>query len=225
MDQYYSDKLSARRLKKCYDIAPPRTKQYLEAEVQHALSYVSESDSIIELGCGYGRFLKRFVGTCKQVTGIDTSLESLLMARQIIGSKENVHLLQMNASTLAFPDNQFDVVLCVQNGISAFKLAPSDLMSESIRVARPGGICLFSSYSDKFWDARLEWFALQSEEGLLGEIDWEQTKNGVIVCNDGFRATTFRHDEFSSLANNLGVKSRIVEVDESSMFCEILVEK
>jgi 2-polyprenyl-6-hydroxyphenyl methylase/3-demethylubiquinone-9 3-methyltransferase len=225
MDQYYSDKLSAQRLKKCYDIAPPRTKQYLEAEINHALSYVSQKDSVIELGCGYGRFLRRFIGLCRQITGIDTSQESLLMARELLGLRRNVHLLQMNASNLAFPDNRFDVVLCVQNGISAFKIDPSELMSESIRVTRSGGRCLFSSYSKKFWDARLEWFIQQAEEGLLGEIDWDQTEDGVIVCKDGFRATTFGPDEFTNLTNSLGIDSRIIEVDDSSIFCEILVEK
>lgn len=225
MDQYYSDKLSAQKLKKCYDIATPRIKQYLEAEIQYALSQIGQRDSVIELGCGYGRFMKHFIGRCKQITGIDTSFESLLMARQLLGFKTNLHLIQMNAITLSFPDDQFDVVLCVQNGISAFKLDPEALMSESIRVVRPGGKCLFSSYSDKFWDARLEWFTLQSEDGLLGEIDWELTKNGVIVCKDGFRATTFGADEFSNLANNLGIDAHIVEVDDSSIFCVISVEK
>ncbi|MHA1906891.1 MAG: class I SAM-dependent methyltransferase [Candidatus Thorarchaeota archaeon] len=221
-NQYYSKYLSAERLKRCYDIAPPRTRQYLEAEIQHAVNFISPNDKVIELGCGYGRLLPRILEVCEFVTGIDTSFDNLRMAKRTLCS--DVHLLQMNASTLGFKDNQFDTLLCLQNGISAFKLDPIELIRESIRVTRPGGVCLFSSYSDNFWEARLEWFEIQSSEGLLGEIDWSKTKDGIIVCKDGFHATTFRISDFSDLVNKLRVKAQISEIDESSIFCEIHIE-
>lgn len=82
---------------------------------------------------------------------------------------------------------------------------------------------LFSSYSNKFWKDRLEWFSLQSEEGLLGEIDPDATGSGVIVCKDGFRATSVGPDEFISVTSELGIKPEIEEVDNSSIFCEISV--
>ncbi len=37
---YYSQRLSARRLKRVYDIAPLRVQQYLEAEIGHVLKHV-----------------------------------------------------------------------------------------------------------------------------------------------------------------------------------------
>ncbi|MEW5925824.1 MAG: class I SAM-dependent methyltransferase, partial [Candidatus Zixiibacteriota bacterium] len=58
MDQYYSEKLSASRLKQCYEIASPRVKQYLKAEICHVLERVRSSDTILETGCGYGRVIK-----------------------------------------------------------------------------------------------------------------------------------------------------------------------
>ncbi|MCU0646032.1 MAG: class I SAM-dependent methyltransferase, partial [bacterium] len=83
------------------------------------------------------------------------------------------------------------------------------------------GIVLFSSYSEKFWEDRLNWFRLQAEHGLVGEIDEEQTGNGVIVCKDGFRATQFGASDFLNLTSDLGVETIIKEVDRSSVFCEI----
>ncbi len=83
---------------------------------------------------------------------------------------------------------------------------------------------LFSSYSDRFWKARLEWFELQAEHGLIGEIDWELTRDGLIVCKDGFEAATVGPAEFRILASCLaGVQPVIEEVDDSSIFCEIRV--
>ena len=125
----------------------------------------------------------------------------------------------------AFKDGVFDIAVCIQNGISSFNLDPKVLLLEAIRVTRSGGTCLFSSYSDRFWEDRLEWFRLQSEHGLLGEIDWNQTADGVIVCKDGFRATTYSESDFSRLAQELGLDAGIVEVDESSVFLEVRVEK
>jgi 2-polyprenyl-6-hydroxyphenyl methylase/3-demethylubiquinone-9 3-methyltransferase len=96
-----------------------------------------------------------------------------------------------------------------------------ELIKESLRVTKQKGIVLFSSYSGKFWKHRLEWFQLQTDSGLLGEIDYEKTRNGVIICKDGFKATTVDREQFLSLISHLGVKASIVEIDESSVFCEI----
>lgn len=105
----------------------------------------------------------------------------------------------MDAIKLSFQDKVFDCVVCIQNGISVFHVNQRDLIRESIRVAKQGGTVLFSSYSDKFWDDRLEWFQMPSEAGLIGEIDYEKTGDGVIVYKDSFTATTVRSHEFLSL--------------------------
>ena len=88
-------------------------------------------------------------------------------------------------------------------------------------MTKPGGTVLFSSYSDKFWLARLGWFELQAEHGLIGEIDRQRTRDGVIVCTDGFEATTVSPEEFCAIGSSLGVRPVIEQVDESSIFCEI----
>ena len=82
---------------------------------------------------------------------------------------------------------------------------------------------MFSSYCESFWPERLKWFEIQSEHGLIGAIDYQRTGNGLIVCTDGFRATTVNADGFRSLARALGLTPKIVEVDNSSLVCEIMV--
>lgn len=223
MASYYEDKLSAERLKRCYEIAPPRVQQYLEAEVAHVLEKVHAGDMVLELGCGYGRVLPLLAQKAGTVIGIDVSLASLSMANQMLVNVSNCHLLGMNAVQLAFHDRIFDGVICIQNGISAFHVDQQALIRESVRVTKPGGYVLFSSYSDKFWEERLRWFQIQSEAGLLGEIDDEKTGEGVIVCKDGFTATTVRPGDFLALTSGLNLEVWVVEVDESSVFCELKV--
>lgn len=223
MASYYEDKLSAERLKQCYEIAPPRVQQYLEAEVAHVLERIHAGDMVLELGCGYGRALPLLAQKAGTVIGIDISSASLSMANQMLVNVSNCRLLGMNAVQLAFHDRVFDCVICIQNGISAFHVDQQALIRESARVTKPGGQVLFSSYSDKFWEERLRWFQIQSEAGLLGEIDDERTGDGVIVCKDGFTATTVRPGDFLALTVGLNLEPRIVEVDESSIFCELTI--
>jgi ubiquinone/menaquinone biosynthesis C-methylase UbiE len=221
--KYYNEKLSANKLKSCYEIAPPRIQQYLEAEVNHVLKKITPDDSVLELGCGYGRILPLLSQKAKFVIGIDTSLNSLILAKETIQGIQNCYLMRMDAVKLAFIDQIFDVVVCIQNGISAFHVNKIDLIMESIRVTKLGGTILFSSYSDKLWPHRRHWFQLQSEAGLIGEIDSEKTKEGVIICSDGFTATTVNREQFIALTQRFDVKTKIIEVDESSLFCEILL--
>ncbi len=218
---YYVEKLSASRLRRCYEIAPPRVRQYLDAETAHVASRLRADDRVLELGCGYGRILDKLSRNAGCLVGIDTSHQSLALAREMLVERDRCHVVRMDAGTLAFGDGVFDVVLCLQNGLSAFKIDHRQLIGECIRVTRKGGQVLLSTYAERFWEHRLEWFRLQSEAGLLGPIDWTATRDGEIVCEDGFRATTIRATDFESLASGLGVSFRIEEVDESSLFCEI----
>lgn len=187
------------------------------------MNKISPSDVVLELGCGYGRVLEKLASRAKRVVGIDTSRSSLMFGKKRSGRFANYDLFQMNATALGFLDRSFDVVICIQNGISAFKISPQDLIRESLRVARTGGKVLFSSYSEKFWKDRLEWFQLQALAGLIGEIDWSATQEGVIVCKDGFRATTCGPTEFLSFISELPVELKIEEIDNSSLFFEMRV--
>jgi SAM-dependent methyltransferase len=222
MRGYYSEKLSAERLRKVYDIAPQRVKQYLEAEIAFVLGHITATDRILELGCGYGRALNVMAAKAAFSVGIDTAHESLLLARvSTIRNSSPFWVAEMDAAALGFIDGIFDIVLCIQNGISAFHVDQRRLIEESLRLIRRGGKALFSSYSDKFWDDRLRWFELQAQHGLLGEIDYDATGDGVIVCTDGFRATTVSPERFQELTSGLEVEIEIEEVDRSSVFCVI----
>jgi 2-polyprenyl-6-hydroxyphenyl methylase/3-demethylubiquinone-9 3-methyltransferase len=219
---YYSEKLSGKRLRECYDIAPARVKQYLDAEIHHVLSMTKPEDSVLELGCGYGRVTWEIAVVAKRVVGIDTAAESIVLARTREKNGMSCEFLEMDATTLSFDDNGFDLGVCIQNGICAFGVDQFVLVKEAIRVARPGGHVLFSSYSGKFWPHRLEWFELQAERGLLGEIDYDTTGDGVIVCKDGFRAGAMGDAEFRELCKRIELEPTINEVDESSIFYELV---
>lgn len=87
MPGYYTERLAGGRLRACYDLAPPRTKAYLESEIEFVLSRTTPSMVAIELGCGYGRVLERLLPRVHVAFGIDTSMSSLRMALEYLGRK------------------------------------------------------------------------------------------------------------------------------------------
>lgn len=217
---YYAQNLSADKLRRVYEIAGPRVRQYLQAEIDHLAQVIKPGDRILELGCGYGRVLAPLAEIAGQGWGVDNSPDNIDLAR---AEHPELNWAVMDAAHLEFEDHVFDLVFGVQNFISACKVSPQTLIKEALRVARPGGRVMLSSYADEFWPHRLAWFRAQSEAGLLGPIDEAATGDGVIVCTDGFKATTFSPEEFAALAEACGVEVEVYLVDHSSVFCEIKV--
>ncbi len=185
------------------------------------LKNIDHNDIVLDLGCGYGRVAVRLTEKAIKVIGIDISEDNIQLAKEYAEIYGKCEFYNMDAKKNDFPDNYFDTTICVQNGISAFKVEQSDLLKESIRVTKNGGTILYSSYLEEFWDYRLEWFQIQSEQKLIGEIDYTLTKNGFIVCKDGFRAITFSEQDFIDLTSKFIIQAEIFEVDNSSIFCKI----
>jgi ubiquinone/menaquinone biosynthesis C-methylase UbiE len=222
MSAYYANRLSAERLARCYALAPPRMQRYLEQEIAHLLRQLSAGDQVLELGCGTGRVAQRLAAAGARVVGIDVAAKSLDMARrEAAAAGLAAEYLNMDALALAFADARFDRVVCVQNGIAAFRVDPRQLVREAWRVLRPGGWLQLSTYSESIWPDRLAWFELQAAEGLVGPIDHAASRDGVIACTDGFRSARASEGELRALAHELGVPPKIHEVDASSLWCEI----
>jgi 2-polyprenyl-6-hydroxyphenyl methylase/3-demethylubiquinone-9 3-methyltransferase len=220
---YYSTTLSGERLLRCYEVASPRVQQYLDEEARFVCDRLARADAVLELGCGYGRLVWQFARTADFVVGIDTSPESLRLAQSLAHPHARCSFARMDAARLAFGPGSFDVVVCAQNGVCAFHVDPGVLLAEALRVVRSSGRVLLSSYAERFWPDRLEWFRRQAAEGLVGRINEQATRPGTIVCEDGFTVGTMSPMAFRELCDRFGVAPTLTEVDGSSLFCEVEV--
>lgn len=222
VEGYYREKLSGERLLRCYELAPPRVRQYLDAEIEFVLRHIRQTDVVLELGCGYGRVAFRLAEVAARVVGIDTASESLELARKLLPPGLNCDFVAMDALHLLFPDFSFDAVVCVENGICAFAVDQEALVREALRVTRADGVVLFFTYSDSFWPERLSWFEAQARQGLVGDIDYAASCDGVIVCTDGLRAGRLTREDFRAICSRMNVEPGIIDVDDSSLFCKIV---
>lgn len=216
MDNYYAEKLNSKKLFQAYDTQIPRIKQYLQAEIDFVKENLSNTQSVLELGAGYGRIIRELAPYCESIVGIDISMESVELGKEYLKDYPNASIVAMDVHRIKFP-KPFDVILCLQNGLSAMR-ADSTVIHKILDKVASGGTAYFSSYSTKFWDFRLKWFEEQASKGLLGEIDYTKTKNGVIICKGGFKATIHSPEDFEKIGEELGYPYKVQEVDESSVF-------
>ncbi|WP_312649625.1 class I SAM-dependent methyltransferase [Aminipila sp.] len=223
-NNYYAQKLNSQSLFKVYDTNISRVKQYLAAEISFVREHLAGNEKILELGAGYGRIVRELAGSCKSIVGIDISNESVELSKEYLKNSPNAEIKIMDVNNLTF-EEKFDVILCLQNGLSAMKVPSQPLIKKIMEMIVNGGKAYFSTYSEKFWEHRVMWFQEQIAKGLLGELDLDKTKDGIIICKDGFKAIFHTPDDLKRIGELSGYEYQVQEIDESSVFLIITKDK
>lgn len=219
-ENYYEKRLNANRLYEVYQTKYKRIQSYLNAEISFVKDWLCGAENILELGAGYGRIMKEIAPYCKSIVGIDISEDTVEFGKDYLRDVPNTRLMVMDVHKIS-PDAfemPFETVLCLQNALSAMKVEPFSFVAKMMGLVAPGGRMFISTYSAKFWSHRLDWFHEQAQKGLLGKIILEQTKDGVIVCEGGFRGETHTPELLSEIGDFSGFPYKVHEVDESSLF-------
>ena len=224
MANYYADQLNANKLYQVYDTKYPRIKQYLNAEIAFVADRLRGDEHVWEIGAGYGRILRQLAPHAAQLTGIDISQGSVDFSKAYLAKFPHCEVICMDVRNISY-NEQFDVVLAMQNALSSIKLPPMELIKLSLCALKPGGEVYMSTYSEKIWDHRLLWFQEQAEKGLLGELDMDKSRDNVIVCKNGFSSVSFSWDELDSLGKASGCPYTVQEVDDSCLFLILKKEK
>jgi phosphatidylethanolamine/phosphatidyl-N-methylethanolamine N-methyltransferase len=99
---------------------------------------IRPDDRILEVGVGTGINTSLYPSNC-HVTGIDLSASMLDKARERVARQglSNVRLLEMDAASLTFADDAFDIVYAPY--LVSVVPDPVQVVSEMRRVCRPGG--------------------------------------------------------------------------------------
>lgn len=120
MKNYYAENLNATKLYDVYQTDIPRVKQYLDKEIAFVQNRLSPDSVVFEMGAGYGRIMKRLAPYASSVYGIDISQSSVSFGQQYLKACPNCTLSVADVYT--YDDNTaYNAVLCLQNGLSAFK--------------------------------------------------------------------------------------------------------
>ena len=105
---------------------------------------------VLDVGCGVGNDLSRFVKAGARVTGIDLAEHSIELAKRNFEFRELPgKFLVMNGEDMELPDASFDVVFC--HTVLHFTPDPEKMIAEILRVLRPGGMAILMTVNRNSW--------------------------------------------------------------------------
>ncbi len=133
---------------------PYYSKEPLRCVEKKILSKLKSGKSLLDLGCGSGRFSTGAAQAGFNVIGVDIVPRAIEAAKQKareLGIK-NVSFLCEDMASLSFTDNIFDYVFCPRFSINAVATFSKrrEVIEEMLRVAKDGGTIFIESFN-KFY--------------------------------------------------------------------------
>ncbi len=120
---------------------------------------IKSDDVILDVGCGGGINIKRMAQDAKKVYGIDYSIESVNLSKEVnekLIDEGKVEIMKGNVKDLPFEDNTFDIVTAFETVY--FWPDIEKCFGEVKRVLKPGGMFLIGMETNgsdnwvmKFW--------------------------------------------------------------------------
>ena len=149
--------------------------------------YFLKKKKILYLGCGTGRTSRELVKLGFRVTAIDNSPAMIEEAKKK-GKIQNPTYHVMDAASLLFSDNSFDICLFSFNGLDYLypETKRRSAIREIYRVLKPGGIFSFSSHNSLFLPntvSRLVNLGKSVLKGKLSPYRWDFQEFGPVITH------------------------------------------
>ncbi len=108
--------------------------------------YIDNSKNVLDLGCGAGRTTAYISQITLNVIGVDINDKLVTLAKQKMPKTD---FRVMNACSLEFPDNVFDVIVFSYNGIDYIYPEEKRILAykEIYRVLKKDGIFIYSTHN------------------------------------------------------------------------------
>ena len=135
----------------------PNERHYLDEYFYHIEKSLPTNDefqtlSILDLGCGQGRFIERFLKLypSANITGIDISEDAIRYANELFVKNRNVEFIVGNYSSYldSFPNYSFDILVFTE--VSFFFPEWKNDFKKVLSKLKPNGRIIFSTRSSYF---------------------------------------------------------------------------
>jgi ubiquinone/menaquinone biosynthesis C-methylase UbiE len=148
----------------------------IASEVSAFVGTGRHRNTLVDVGCGTGRYLRQLADQFNHSIGVDVSERMLAIASQYASGRR---LLRAEATSLPLPSSSADLVLSTR--VLSHVRRPEQAIAEMARVLRPGGLLILSD--------------------VAAEHDYNQTR---LPISDGHVfVETYKHS-FSHLAELVG---------------------
>lgn len=102
-----------------------------------------KNKTLLEVGCGAGRFTELLVNPGALVHAVDLSV-AVEVNKENIGEKENYTVAQANVYHLPFPKKSFDIVFCL--GVIQHTPSSEKTINALWEMVKPGGMLVIDHY-------------------------------------------------------------------------------
>lgn len=112
--------------------------------VNYVLSHSTPDSTIIDVGCGAAPVVSRLLANDRDCIGLDYSFDMLRFSRDVLNQSQqhNTALLQADCQALPFPDNHFDIIVCL--GVISYIQDYQPALKELYRILKPDGTLIIS---------------------------------------------------------------------------------
>ncbi len=112
----------------------------MHKKMVHVLEHVQPGDKLIDVGCGIGEFIIRLQDRFHTLVGVDISGREIECAKKRIRNSPNIFLHCGELQSFHFPDEHFDVCLCLD--VLEHLQNLSRLLGETYRILKSKGILI-----------------------------------------------------------------------------------
>lgn len=107
---------------------------------------IKTTDTVLDIGCGFGRVGKVLSPHCKKWIGCDISGSMLKHAKKYLDGLPNTELVELSTVGLQeIPDESVDVVYCTVVFMHLLEWDRYTYIKEAFRVMKPNGRCFFDN--------------------------------------------------------------------------------
>jgi len=164
---------------------PEHFYDYINNRINYAIKYITETDVVLDVGCGDGFVTSALKSGCKKIIGIDYSEEAVKELRD----RYTIEGYHMPCSNMSLDSASFDKVICFEVLEHLLPLQLSKTISEIHRVLKQGGLLIGSTpirtttISEPSTYAHIYEYTETELRHILKDF------NNVIIENNCFRAS------------------------------------
>jgi len=173
------NKIDPEEYQKMYEVIPRENymKEYWRPLIGKTIKKYCKDKNVLDLGCGYGRYIGMINKYAQTTVGLDISQRWLNYAKQ---KYPNLKFVLGDACKIPLKDEVFDIIVT----IGLFEYVNRDVVIKEIyRVLKPEGVCIIS-VPNKYSAFRMVGKLLTKIFGGKIETDEPSKKEMFKLCRD-----------------------------------------
>ena len=192
----------------------PKIKEWFQKEIDYLNKNIQPNSKILDIGCGFGRYIEIIADFSKEVIGIDNNKDIIQKAKNRFSNFKNVKLFLKDAQKLNFENDYFDYIICMTNTFGNFLDIKENILKEMKRVCKKDGKIIISVYNNKALEIR------KKDYEKVG-LHITKIKDRIVYTREGLISEQFTKPQLKKMFDKYKLKSKISKLNSISFLCEL----